>query len=44
LLIAFVSAWAAVKVFIKLVENYGFQYFGYYRIVIGLLFLFFIRF
>ena len=44
LLIAFVSAWAAVKVFIKLVENYGFQYFGYYRIAIGLLFLLFIRF
>ncbi len=44
LLVAFVSAWAAVKVFIKLVENYGFKYFGYYRIVIGLLFLLFIRF
>ncbi len=44
LLIAFISAWAAVKVFIKLVENYGFKYFGYYRIAIGLLFLLFIRF
>lgn len=44
LLIAFVSAWAAVKVFIRLVENYGFKYFGYYRIAIGLLFLLFIRF
>ena len=44
LLVAFVSAWAAVKVFIKFVENYGFKYFGYYRIVIGLLFLLFIRF
>lgn len=44
LFIAFVTAWVAVKVFIKLVENYGFQYFGYYRIAIGLLFLFFIRF
>jgi undecaprenyl-diphosphatase len=44
LVIAFITAWAAVKIFIKLVENYGFKYFGYYRIVIGLLFLLFIRF
>ncbi len=44
LVVAFISAWAAVRVFIKLVENYGFKYFGYYRIVIGLLFLLFIRF
>ncbi|MEI7423780.1 MAG: undecaprenyl-diphosphate phosphatase [Prolixibacteraceae bacterium] len=44
LVIAFITAWAAVKVFIKLVENYGFKYFGYYRIAIGLLFLLFIRF
>lgn len=44
LVVAFISAWAAVKVFIKLVESYGFHYFGYYRIVIGLLFLLFIRF
>jgi undecaprenyl-diphosphatase len=44
LVIAFISAWAAVKIFIKLVENYGFKYFGYYRIAIGLLFLLFIRF
>lgn len=44
LLVSFVSAWAAVRVFIRLVENYGFKYFGYYRIAIGLLFLLFIRF
>jgi len=44
LIVAFVTAWFAVKVFIKLVENYGFKYFGYYRIAIGLLFLLFIRF
>jgi undecaprenyl-diphosphatase len=44
LVVAFITAWAAVKVFIKLVENYGFKYFGYYRIAIGLLFLLFIRF
>ncbi|MCE1197618.1 MAG: undecaprenyl-diphosphate phosphatase [Marinilabiliales bacterium] len=44
LVVAFLSAWVAVKVFVKLVENYGFKYFGYYRIAIGLLFLAFIRF
>ncbi len=39
LLVAFITAWFAVKVFLKLVENYGFKYFGYYRIVIGIAFL-----
>lgn len=39
LVFAFVSAWIAVKIFLKLVENYGFTYFGYYRIVIGVIFL-----
>jgi undecaprenyl-diphosphatase len=37
--IAMVTAWFAVKLFLKLVENYGFKYFGYYRIVIGIIFL-----
>jgi len=36
---AFLTAWLAVKVFLKIVENYGFKYFGYYRIVIGVVFL-----
>ena len=39
LVIAFITAWFAVKVFLKLVENYGFKYFGYYRILIGIAFL-----
>jgi undecaprenyl-diphosphatase len=39
LVVAFISAWFAVKIFLKLVENYGFKYFGYYRIIIGILFL-----
>lgn len=39
LFFAFISAWFAVKIFLKIVENYGFKYFGYYRIVIGILFL-----
>ena len=37
---AFVSAWFAVKIFLRIVENYGFKHFGYYRIIIGLLFLY----
>jgi undecaprenyl-diphosphatase len=35
---AFLSALLAVKLFLKIVQNYGFKYFGYYRIIIGLLF------
>ena len=43
LVIAFITAWIAVKIFLKIVENYGFKHFGYYRIVIGILFLIFIK-
>lgn len=39
LVFAFISAWFAVKIFLKIVENYGFKYFGYYRIIIGSIFL-----
>ncbi len=39
LAVAFVSAWFAVKIFLKIVERYGFTYFGYYRIALGVLFL-----
>lgn len=39
--VAFFSAWIAVKVFLRIVENYGFKHFGYYRIVLGVLFLMF---
>ncbi|RMG67348.1 MAG: undecaprenyl-diphosphate phosphatase [Bacteroidetes bacterium] len=39
LVVAFITAWIAVKIFLRIVENYGFKHFGYYRIVIGLLFL-----
>lgn len=35
--IAFVVALLAVKVFVSLVQHYGFKHFGYYRIVIGIL-------
>ncbi|WP_308990365.1 undecaprenyl-diphosphate phosphatase [Mariniflexile litorale] len=39
LFISFGTAWIAVNIFLKIVEKYGFEYFGYYRIIIGLLFL-----
>ncbi len=39
LVTAFISAWIAVKIFLKIIERYGFRYFGYYRIIIGILFL-----
>lgn len=39
LVVAFITAWGAVKVFLKIVENYGFKHFGYYRIVIGVVFI-----
>lgn len=39
LFLAFITAFFAVKIFLKIVENYGFKHFGYYRIVIGIVFL-----
>ena len=44
LIIAFITAWVAVKIFLKIVEHYGFKHFGYYRIAIGVLFLLFMNF
>jgi undecaprenyl-diphosphatase len=44
LFVAFFTAWLAVKVFLKIVENYGFKYFGYYRIIIGIVFLIWMKF
>jgi undecaprenyl-diphosphatase len=43
LVIAFITAWIAVKVFVRIVQNYGFKYFGYYRIIIGILFLLLVK-
>lgn len=39
LFFAFITAWFAVKFFLKWVTNYGFKHFGYYRILIGVVFL-----
>lgn len=36
--VSFIVAFVSVKLFIKFVEQYGFKFFGYYRIVIGILF------
>jgi undecaprenyl-diphosphatase len=38
LIVAFITAWIAVKIFLKIVEKYGFTYFGYYRIIVGVVF------
>ncbi|HEX2968654.1 MAG TPA: undecaprenyl-diphosphate phosphatase [Bacteroidales bacterium] len=38
LTVAFITAWIAVKIFLKIVEKYGFTYFGYYRIIVGVVF------
>lgn len=40
-LVAFISAWIAVKLFLKFVSKNGFTAFGWYRIVVGILFLIF---
>ncbi|HET6243277.1 MAG: undecaprenyl-diphosphate phosphatase [Bacteroidetes bacterium] len=39
--VAFVCAIIAVKAFVALLTKYGFKHFGYYRIVIGIVFLVF---
>jgi undecaprenyl-diphosphatase len=39
LIFAFISAWFAVRLFLKIVERYGFKHFGYYRIILGIIFL-----
>lgn len=39
LLVAFVSAFIAVKAFVAFLTKYGFKHFGYYRIALGLVFL-----
>ena len=43
LVVAFITALIAVKVFVRIVQNYGFKYFGYYRIIIVILFLLLIK-
>ena len=39
--VAFASAWGAVKLFLTYVSTHGFKAFGWYRIALGILFLIF---
>ena len=39
LVVAFITAWIAVKAFLSITRNYGFKFFGYYRIILGIIFL-----
>lgn len=39
LITAFIFAWIAVKIFLAIVDKYGFTWFGWYRIAIGLIFI-----
>ncbi|MFN8339279.1 MAG: undecaprenyl-diphosphate phosphatase [Saprospiraceae bacterium] len=41
LTIAGISAWIAVKIFLNIVDKYGFKPFGYYRIALGIIYLIF---
>lgn len=44
LLFSFVFAMLAIKVMMKLVSNFGFKHFGYYRIILGIIiFVFYFR-
>lgn len=43
LVVAFISAWITVKLFLKIVQNYGLKYFGYYRIITGIILFIFIK-
>jgi undecaprenyl-diphosphatase len=43
LVVAFITVLIVVKVFVRIVQNYIFKYFGYYRIIIGILFLLLIK-
>ncbi|MDF2450456.1 MAG: undecaprenol kinase bacitracin resistance protein [Bacteroidota bacterium] len=38
-LVAFIVAFIAVKAFVSFLTRYGFKHFGYYRIILGVLFL-----
>jgi undecaprenyl-diphosphatase len=42
-LVSFVSAWVAVKLFVNLIDKHGLSFFGYYRIILGTVFLLYFR-
>lgn len=37
--VSFVSAWIAVRLFIKIIDKHGLAFFGYYRIILGVVYL-----
>lgn len=39
---AFLAAWAVIRIFMKYIETHNFKVFGYYRIVLGILVLWFL--
>lgn len=41
--VSFVSAWVAVKMFIGVIDKHGLVLFGYYRIVVGMVYLLYFR-
>lgn len=41
--ISFLAAWFAVKIFLKIIEKWGFTFFGHYRIILGLLFIVYLQ-
>jgi undecaprenyl-diphosphatase len=41
IILAFIFSVVAIKFFIRILNSYGFKYFGYYRILLGLFVLFF---
>lgn len=43
IILSFIFAMIAIKFFIKIVQKYGFKWFGIYRILIGLIVLFYIN-
>ncbi|AHB40777.1 TPA: undecaprenyl-diphosphate phosphatase [candidate division WWE3 bacterium] len=38
-IVSFVSAWIAVRLFIKIIDKHGLAFFGYYRIILGVVYL-----
>ena len=42
-IVAFISAWIAVKLFINIIDKHGLALFGYYRIILGIVYLLYFR-
>lgn len=42
-IVSFVSAWIAVKLFINIIDKHGIAFFGYYRIILGVVYLLYFK-